>query len=254
MLDIARRLATLFQIKSSESVRFLVFNGLSDALLCDLNKPFPYASRVWCDPTRDDRKLSETHWSLADGDMILVQDVNEPLRVVGAPERSSSRAYNSTYANIAEYKGGTGSDSSRDALSVRTSNDNSAVATSNSGWGYGTSGAEVPTSSTDWANNSVGTSAFGRVDKLTSYSSYSTSAQGIKIKTRKDRQKELQSTSESNLLSIAEEPYANPVEKERSGTTGSTAANRIDDDVVHTESDQRDFVRSGGYALFDDIV
>ena len=89
--SVAKKLAYYFNIPLP-FLRILFVPGTSEINLCDLplNCPTKYSTRAWFDGSLETRKLSDLcEMKLYDGDLLLLQNIREPLRELTETEKKS---------------------------------------------------------------------------------------------------------------------------------------------------------------------
>ena len=78
--EIAEVLSSIHNITPSSDLRILYLPTTSVVELLDLNNSMPYHSYRWNNISSNPSCLSSMGYSISDGDLLVVQDVKEPLR------------------------------------------------------------------------------------------------------------------------------------------------------------------------------
>lgn len=86
--EIATSLAKLYKINFS-TMKVLLVHPYSNLYLCDLHLQEPSRTSQWVDPTRETRTLRGVNWRLDYGDYLIIQDQEEPLKVLTDAEQQS---------------------------------------------------------------------------------------------------------------------------------------------------------------------
>ena len=86
--DIAAQLAYLWRIPLS-SLRTLIVQAYNEVKVSDLHLLYPKGTRMWADPTEEERTLNRVQWYLREGDMILLSDNSEDLKTLDEEEKKS---------------------------------------------------------------------------------------------------------------------------------------------------------------------
>lgn len=224
--DISANIARMFRIPPS-NLRVLLLSAHTEVLLCDLHKTYPTPSRNWHDPTRELKQMNQMTWHLADGDLIIVQDVHEPLKSLSTAEQESVARVQSS--------------SQQGALST-----NGSYNYSHYGMGSSMTSFNYWNSSSSTLGNDVGQTPAVLVNS---------GGNGIRIKTFKDRQRESQLDS-GTAENKADEEVAATVESFDNTQDGllDGALNEMNGEW-RARSDDRVYGSSvgKGLALFDDI-
>lgn len=226
--QLCSQLAAIYGISSINNMSMLLLKSYNKIHLSDLNQhTVRDIYRSWTCFSYEQRKLrdlSNIDFKLRNGDIILLQDVTEPLKVLTKEdllslqyvEEASRTIYGSTYGSSPAYSGGRYNQ------------------------GYNA------TSSSSIHSSSV-TSAVERIDEISTTSSTSKSkskSSGIKIITQRDRQKLADTVS--NLPANVKEDSPVTIEQETFGSESETSP------VVN--GDDSEFIKQGGISLFSDYV
>lgn len=244
--DIASGLGKLFQIPFAH-LRILVIPRDTSLMLSDLMLPTPAYSRSWFDPRQERRLLRQmlSDMRLIEGDLLLLQDVSEPLmELTDADKRSLALVQAAQNNPSSMYADGTYSYPSTNKVPSWVSNDVSSPA------------YKYPTVryATNTATTSMGTGT-----------STSSGSRGIRIKTQKDRQREADQGSSTASLTAGN---ASPIDYITGDDGVAVHSNSVqvgtDDDFFLTGGDSGylssgrygddvEFMRQGGPALFSDL-
>jgi hypothetical protein len=247
--DIAKRLAVLVGINNVKNLAALIVALDSEIFLSKLNSKAPSLDQTksWFEPWKESKLLRfNSHGiRIQDGDLLLLQDVTEPLKELSKNDLKSIEiveaankpiTYNSFNSNNSSYNYNNYNSSSTYGFS------NSAIDTA---FNYGVIG-----------------SSFNAPTTTTITPSKFSSSNGIKIKTHKERvrdEEKLQiqiSNNNNNNTSVV----VNDNNYSGGGGVGSITA---DDDfynfenngtITTTGNDVDEFKKGGGFAIFDDII
>eukprot|EP01033_Poteriospumella_lacustris_P009379 gene9379-6720_t len=243
--DIASGLGKLFQIPFAH-LRLLVIPRDTSLMLSDLMLPTPAYSRSWFDPRYERRLLRQmlSDMRVIEGDLLLLQDVSEPLMELTDADKRSLALVQAAQNNPSSlYADGTYSYPSSNKVPSWVSNDASSPAYKYPTVRYATTAA---------TSTGTGTST-------------SSGSRGIRIKTQKDRQREAdQGSSTASLTAGNASPidyitgddgvvvHSNSVQVGTEddffltgGDSGYLSSGRYGDDM--------EFMRQGGPALFSDL-
>jgi hypothetical protein len=220
--DIARGLSLLTDIPL-DSMQAIVVPKDTEFLLSDLHLKSPPRNygRAWFDPSKEQRLLrSMSHeMRLTDGDVLLLQDTSEPLKVLSAEDHKSIEI-------------------------VR-------VASNGSGfvdfWAASNSGPSTHASSRNPFDSSASLTLTSSAK-----SRHGNGSNGVHIRTQRDRQQEASDRSQGSLSSVA------VLTGDDSGTPSSAMSplpplEAAEADYCANNIDVREFQKAGGIALFDDI-
>ena len=101
--DIAEVLSSIHNITPSSDLRILYLPNTSVVELLDLNNQMPYHSYRWNNISSNPSFLSSMGYSISDGDLLVVQDVKEPLRSFTKEETAAIEKYQAQRDNTDVY-------------------------------------------------------------------------------------------------------------------------------------------------------
>ena len=206
--SLSKRLSVYYKIPYL-FLRILFAPVNHEIYLCELpsNRPTKYSSRIWFDGSADSRKLSELcDVRLDDGDVLILQNIREPLRELTEMEITSVRKK----SQVSNYYGYTPSVTT--STSTSTSTATCAIADYNS--------QNMKSSYSNFENSTYTTAVqYGVKNKK--------KENGIRIKTHKDRMKESNKENETTkekphkILTLTHDPQNIPSHKEDSDFNSS---------------------------------
>jgi len=233
--DIFIQIARYFGI-NEKNMLVLVLKPYTSQPLSDLNDDSVSkrgGARGWMTYLDNHSTLSETmnHLKLSDGDLILVQDSSEALKVL-TPQDMLSVQLVKDASKPAPYEYYYGSGSS-----------------SNLGHYYGTN---VGTSALSIASSSINSS--GSKAKVSSGIKFKSQEERMKERLEKEQAAAAAALSAASSLSLALDLTASSTSMSfTSSMSSSSSGKRILSEEEVIVGDEREFEKQGGYALFSDI-
>jgi len=238
--NIARGLANLMDIPL-DSLQAMVLPKEAEFMLSDIHLKSPPQNygRAWFDPSKEHRvlRVMSHEMRVQDGDVLLLQDTAEPLKLLSAADRKSVEL-----VRVASQASGGYMDFW------------SASQSSPANYGASSSFSKNPFDSSYPASGTTSGKALKRGHS---------SANGVHIKTHRDRLQEQSDRSLNSTAAVAGADGASTPASTASGRAsplpnlepvgGAEARYQDETDYRNNNMDEREFNKQGGMALFEDI-